>query len=131
MTMTLYLPAWALPILQRAAQHLPLPLHIAAAAYTLLDEDGVEWHLESSADHLLIHCQLADDGLRCDDDRLRALLAHHHQPQAMDGASIALDSRTGVLRLVQAHASNSPALDDLPGTLQRLQCVRRHLLHSL
>lgn len=129
--MTASLPAWALPILQRAAQHLPLPLDIPAAAYTLLDAVGVEWHLECAAEHLLIHCQLADDGLHCDGDRLRALLAHHHQPQVMDGASIALDPLTGVLRLVQAHASNSPALDDLAGALQRLQVVRQQLLHSL
>ncbi|MEN5425786.1 hypothetical protein ABE522_05330 [Stenotrophomonas pennii] len=128
--MTTCTPTWALPILQRAAQHLPLPLDVPAAAYTLLDEGGVEWHLEATADHLLLHCQLADDGLRCNEDRLRGLLAHHHEPQAMDGACIALDTASGVLRLVQAHARDSPTLDDLPGALQRLQCVRRHLLPS-
>lgn len=129
--MTAYTPAWALPILQSAAHRLPLPLDVPAAAYTLLDEGAVEWHLEVTDDHLLLHCQLADDGLRCNEHRLRALLAYHHDPRAMGGACIALDISSGVLRLVQAHARESPALDDLPGALQRLQCIRRQLLASL
>ncbi|MDR6095413.1 CesT family type III secretion system chaperone [Stenotrophomonas sp. SORGH_AS_0321] len=128
--MTTYMETWALPILQRAASSLPLPLDIPAAAYTLLDEAGVEWHVEPTAEHLVIHCRLADDGLQCDIDRLRTLLAHHHEPHVMDGACIALDARRGVLRLVQAYASDSGALHDLPAALQRLQAVRRRLLPS-
>jgi len=127
------LPMWAQPILQYAATALPLPADMTAAAYTLLDDSGVEWQLEfqSCPDQLVIHCQLADDGLHRDNDGLRALLALHHAPHQMQGACVALDLHSGVLRLVQTHSHDSPALNDLPDLLRRLQHLRQHLTSLL
>lgn len=123
------LPDWAANALAKLSADIPLTLDPIARAYTLLNEDGTQWHIEVSEcpDQLLLHCLLDANALQRDVDALRALLASHHQPHRMQGACVALDPATGVLRLLQTLPASSPLLDDLHSELMRLQDLRAAL----
>lgn len=120
------LPDWAANAFAKLSAHLPLTLDPTARAYALLNDAGTQWHVEVSEcpDQLLLHCELDATALQRDVEGLRTVLASHHQPQRMQGACIALDPATGVLRLLQSLPATSPLLDDLHSELMRLQGLR-------
>jgi len=124
-----HLPAWAQQIAHQFDIN-PADLHAAAPAFTVLDSDNIQWQLEIHVDpdELLIHCCLDESGLQRDLQEMRRLLAWHHRPRVMRGACIALDERSGSLRLLQQIPIDTPRIEHVADAIAALRKLRHALL---